>query len=194
MDQVTAGSAVAANAAAARALGSAPRTAVLSSALAYSGSSPIAGAPFLNYVSSQDMASASNGQSTQASGSSQIHVDSANGGASIDAKASSTAAGSETSHAQVSMQFYGVSTSRADLVFGSVAAVACCGPLVAAQVAVDSGAGGPYSRELRGVPLSDVPGQTQSRVDVAIASSALPILDPAQVVVARAPSLISPKY
>ena len=194
MDQVTAGSAAVANDAAARAVGSAPQTTAAGTASAYSGHSPIAGIPFLNYASSQTMASAKNGEFAQASLSTRVSVESANGGASIDATAAGTAAGGGTSHPQVTTQFYGVSTNRADIVFGSVDAVACCGPFVGAQVDVDSGAGGPYWRELRGAPVSDIPGQVQSRVDIAIASSALPILDPAQVLVARAPPRMSPKY
>jgi hypothetical protein len=190
MDQVTAGTAFAVTDAAARALGSAPQTAVLATASAYSGNSPIAGVPFLDYASSQAIASARNGFVAQTSLSSRVAVDGANGAASIDAKA----AGTGTSGAQVTAQFYGVSTNRADLVFGTVAAVACCGSDAGAQVTVDSRTGGPYSRQLRAAPVSDGSGQAQSRVDIAVVSSALPILDPAQVLAARAPARASPKY
>lgn len=193
MDRITAGSAVAVNEATAHALGAAPQTAVSATTQAYSGS-PIAGAPFLNYATSQATASASRGELVQAGLSSQISVDGANGGARIDAAATGTAAGNGTSRAQVSTQTYGISTSRTDLVFGSVSAVACCGPAATAQVKVDSAAGGPYSRELSGTSVSDIPGQVQRTVDIAVVSSALPILDPAQVLVTGAPARISPKY
>jgi hypothetical protein len=190
MDQVTAGAAVAVNEAAAHALGAAPQTAVSATTQAKSNSGPIAGSPSLNYASSQATASASNGNLVQVRLSSQISVDGANGGARIDAAAT----GNGTSRAQVSTQTYGISTSRADLVFGSVSAVACCGSAATAQVKADSGAGGPFSRELRGAEITDTPGQVQQRIDVTVASSALPILDPAQLLVTGGPARISPKY
>jgi hypothetical protein len=91
------------------------------------------------------------------------------------------------------MQFYGVSTARADLVFGLAAANACCAPDLGAEVKASGGAGGPYSIEIQGYPVSDTPGSVQSRVDIAVASSALPIVDPGQTMglpIARG----SPKY
>jgi hypothetical protein len=190
MDRVTAGSAVAANAAAGRGLGYAPDTAALVNASAYSGNNSIASSPFLDYAASQATASANGGNLAQTSLSSQISVDGVNGGVSINARASGTG----MSQAQVTAQFYGISTNRADFGFGSVAAVGCCGTNAAAQVDVDGTAGGPYSREFRGAPVSSTPGQVQSRVDIAIASSALPLLDPAQMLVADAPARASPKY
>jgi hypothetical protein len=188
MDEVTAGSAVAVNDAAARALGSSPQAAVLGIASAYSGNSPIAGAPFLDYANSQAIA-AGNGELVETGLSSHVSVDGTNGGASIDAKA----AGTGTTRAQVSAQFYGISTRRADLVFGSVATAACCGSAATAQVKADSGAGGPYTSELRGVATSDISGQVQRGVDIAVVSSALPILDPTQLLVTGS-ARISPKY
>jgi hypothetical protein len=190
MDQVTAGSAVAVNTATALALGSEPQTAALGMASAYFGSSPVAGAPFLNYATSQSIASASRGELSESALSSQISIDSVNGGASVGV----TAAGTGTSRAQVVTQFYGVSTNRADVVFGSVTAGGCCGSEAAAQVEVNSRTGGPYSVEIRGAPVSGTPGEAQRRVDIAVASSALPILDPAQVLLANAPTRITPKY
>jgi len=190
MDQVTAGSAVATNAAAGRGLGYAPDTAVLGTASAYSGNNSIASAPFLDYAVSQATASANGSNLAQTSLSSQISVDGVNGGVSIDARASGTG----MSQAQVTTQFHGISTNRTDFAFGSVAAVACCGTNAAVQVEVDGTAGGLYSREFRGVPVSSTPGQVQSRVDIAVASSALPLLDPAQMLVADAPARVFPKY
>jgi hypothetical protein len=194
MDRVTAGSVVAVGGATAHALGAAPQTSVSAATQAYSGGSPIPGASFLNYATSQAAASASNGELVQAGLSSQISVDGTNGGARIDATATSTAAGNGMSRAQVSTQTYGVSTSRADLVFGSVSAVACCGSTATAHVNADSEAGGHYSRELSSAAISDIPGQVQRTVDIAVVSSALPILDPAQLLVTGGPARISPKY
>jgi hypothetical protein len=190
MDQITAGSAVAANDAAARGLGAKPDTAVLGIASASSGVSPIAGTPLLDYANSQATAAASGGNLARTGLSSQVSVNGANGGASVDA----TSAGTGTSQAQITAQFYGISTNRADFVIGSVAARACCGSNAAARVEVDSTAGGPYSRELRDAPASNMPGQVQSRVDIAVVSSAMPLLDPAQLLVSGAPARVSQKY
>jgi hypothetical protein len=194
MDRISAGAAVAVNEATARALGAAPQTAVSATTQTNSGGSPIAGAPFLNYATSRAMASAGNGELVQAGVSSQISVDGANGGARIDAAATGAVAGNATSHAQVSTQTYAISTIRADLAFGSVSASACCGSAAEAQVKADSRAGGPYSREIHGAALSDAPGQVQRKVDIAIVSSALPVLDPAQLLVTGGSARISPKY
>jgi hypothetical protein len=190
MDVVTAGSAVASNGAAAHALGLETQTAVSGGASAYSGISPILGAPLLNYGTSQATASAGGDELAETRLSSAISVDGTNGGASIAA----TAAGLGTSHAQVNAQLYGISTARADVAFGSVAAVACCGSDTEAQVRVNGAAGGPYSEELRAAPVSEATGQVGSRVDITVVSSALPILDQAQVLVAGAPTRVSPKY
>jgi len=190
MDQVTAGSAAAVNDTEALALGSAPHASVLGTASAYYGSSPIVGAPFTDYANSQATAIASGGNFAQTGLSSEVSVASANGGASVDARA----VGAGTSQAQVNAQFYGLSTNRTDLVFGSVSAVACCGSNAAAGVEVDSRAGGPYTRELRAAPMSETPGQVGNRLDIAVVSSALPLLDAAQVFVAGAPARVSSKY
>lgn len=190
MDQVTAGAAAAVNYTAALALGSAPHASAFGAASAYYGSSPIVGAPLTDYANSQATAIASGGSFAHTSLSSEVSVDRANGGASVGARAMGTG----TSQAQVTAQFYGVSTNRTDLVFGSVSAVACCGSNAAAGIEVDSRAGGPYTRELRAAPASETPGQVGNRVDIAVVSSALPLLDAAQVFVAGAPARVSPKY
>jgi hypothetical protein len=103
-----------------------------------SGSRTIAGAPFQNaassnYVSFQVTASASKGQTAEASGSSDVFADGKNGGTQIASKATAIGTGGGTSHAQVDMHFYGITTNRADLVVGSVAAIACCAPLAEAK-------------------------------------------------------------
>ena len=190
MDGVTAGSAVATNDTAAHALGSHVQTNALADATARSGASPIGAAPYLDDINSQTVASASSDGLTKATLSSHASVEGINGGASIDV----TADGSGTSRAQVDSQFYGFSTNRVDIVFGSAAAVVCCGSDAAAQVTINSRTGGPYRREILATPTSDTPGQTRTRVDVAVISSTLPILDPAQVSATDLPTRASPKY
>jgi hypothetical protein len=186
MDQITVGSAGAISGAEAHALGSVSQATASTSALVASGSRTIAGAPFQNaassnYVSSRVTASTSKGQTAEASGSSDVFAAGKNGGVQIASKATAIGAGGGTSHAQVDMHFSAITTNRADLVFGSVTAIACCAPLAEAQIEVTGRAGGPYSRELQGAPPSDTPGQTQRRVDIFVASSALPIVDPGRM-------------
>jgi len=81
------------------------------------------------------MVSAGNGDRARAGLSNYVSVGSANGGALIDAEAS----GIGTSHTQVSTQFFGISTNRADIVFGSVTAISCCGFDAGAAEDVDPG-------------------------------------------------------
>ena len=190
MDAVTAGSAIAVNDAAARAIGSAPQAGVLGVASAYSGSSPVSGAPFRNYTTAQAMAFAGNGEIAETGLSSSVSVDGTNGGASIEARA----AGTGTNRAQTTAQFYGLSTNRGDIVFGSVTAAACCGSSAAAQVKTAGEAGGPYTQQLQAAPVSNTPGQVQTSVDIAVVSSALPMVDPAQALVTGGAARISPKY
>jgi hypothetical protein len=190
MDAITAGSVVASNDVSAQASGAETRTAASARASASSGINPIVGAVFLNWGNSQAAASAAGDGLAEARLSSSVSVRGANGGASI----TGTGAGVGTNRAQVSAQLYGTSTSRADVAFGSVAAVACCGSTSKAQVNLDSATGGPYSQEIRAAPVSDRSGQVGSRVDIAIASSALPILGQGQVMAAGAPTRVSPKY
>jgi hypothetical protein len=183
MDQVTAGSAGAVNSLEAHALPPDAQTTTSASTQAISGSSPIAGPPFLsllssNYSTLHGVASATSGQLAEAGGSSNIFVAGAGGGASIDATGAAAAAGGGASNAQMDMQFYGLTIGQVDLVFGTATATACCAPALGSRVGADGGAGGPYWRELQGFPLSTVPGQVQSRVDIAVASSSLPIVDP----------------
>ncbi|HJU19096.1 MAG TPA: hypothetical protein VJ770_21785 [Stellaceae bacterium] len=187
MDRITAGSAAAVNQAEADALGAAPQTTAVTSTLADTGGSPLAGAPFLNYANSQLAASAANGPFAHAGGSSQIQVDGGNGGVWMNAAATGTAIGSATSHAEVDMNFTGVSTSRTDLVYGSVNAVACCNPTDKTEANLDSGAGGPYTLRLQNASASSIPGQTQSRIDAVEVSSTLPLLDAGQALTITAP-------
>lgn len=194
MDRITAGVATATSDATALATGGAPRTAVSATAQTNSGNSPIPGSSFRNYAATRATALASNGQRGQAGVSTQISVDGGSGGAWIDAAAAGTTAGGGTGSVQASTQAYGISTGRTDLAFGSVSASACCGSTATVQVKADSGAGGSYSQEIRSTATSDVQGQAQRRTDIAVVSSALPILDPAQLSVTVGPARISPKY
>jgi hypothetical protein len=188
MDRVSVGaSAVAENQIEAQALApgaGAAQTTASASTLAVSSSNPVAGPPFAhlssNYSNSQATASAIGGQLAETSGSSHISV-AANGGAQIDAAGTAVAAGGERSKAQVSLQFYGLSTGHVDLAFGTAAAAACCAPLLAAQVTANGGAGGPYSQEIKAFPPSATPGQIQSRADIAVISSSLPLLNAGQM-------------
>jgi hypothetical protein len=194
MIRITAGAAVAVNQATARALGPASQTAVSATTQTYSDRNPNAGAPLLNYAASPATASARSGDFAQAGLSSQISVDGGNGAARIDTGATGAASADGTNRALMRTQTYWISTSTADLVFGSVSAVACCGSTTTAQVNAASEAGGQYSKELRSVVTSDTPEQVQRTIDIAVVSSALPILDPAQVLVTGGPAPVSPKY
>ena len=184
MDRVTVGSAVAENQVEAQALGAGAAKTTASASTLASSTGPVAGAPFAylnsNYSSSQATASAIGGQLAESSGSSHISV-AANGGAQIDAAGTAIAAGGERSQAQVSLQFYGLSIGHVDLAFGTATAAACCAPLLAAQVTANGWAGGPYSQEAQAFPLSTIPGQVQSRADIAIVSSSLPIVNTGQM-------------
>ncbi len=186
MDRVTVGadSAVAENQVEAQALGAGVAQTTASASTLASSTGPVAGAPFAylnsNYTSSQATASAIGGQLAQSSGSSHISV-AANGGAQIDAGGTAIAAGGERSQAQVSLQFYGLSIGHVDLAFGTATAAACCAPLLAAQVTANGWAGGPYSQEAQAFPLSTIPGQVQSRADIAIVSSSFPIVNAGQM-------------
>jgi hypothetical protein len=191
LDRITVGSAGASIDLAAYALPPAAQTVASTNTLAISGSSPVVGPPFLgnlskNFSTSQGIASASSSQQAQTVGSSHTSVSGTNGGAAIDAVGASLAAG--PGQTELSLQFQGFSTARADLVYGTAIATACCAPGLSAQVAASGEAGGPYSAELQVHPRSDQPGQVQSRVDIAVVSSALPIIDPGQMM-----SLLTPR-
>ena len=186
MDRVTVGavSAVAENQVEAQALGAGAAQTTASASTLASSTGPVAGAPFAflssNYTNSQATASAIGGQLAETSGSSHISV-AANGGAQIDAAGTAVAAGGQRSEAQVSLQFYGLSIGHVDLAFGTATATACCAPLLAAQVTANGRAGGPYSQEAQAVPLSTIPGQVQSRADIATVSSSLPLVNAGQM-------------
>jgi hypothetical protein len=191
VDQVTAGSAAAVSNVAAVAIGPAPQTSASASTLTSSGilvpAPPFLDLRTLNYADSQGLAAASNAPFTAVDGSSHTEVASG-GGAWIDATSSATATGSRTGQSQTNMNFTGLSIGPVDLVLGTAVAAACCAPMLAAQTTAAAGGEG-YWQTLQAHPLSDTPSQSQSRVDVSVASSALPILDAGQVSALIAPTL-----
>jgi hypothetical protein len=192
LDRITAGTATASVDIAANALPPAARTATSTETIAIAGSNPAATPPFLsmlstNYSMSQGAGSAASGELAETTGSSRTAVASPNGGAAVDASGASIAAGGGMGQTQLSFQFQGFSTARADLVYGTAVATACCAPASTAQVTVDSQTGGPYSAKLESQPQSAQPGQVQSRVDIVVVSSALPIIDPGQAMVLVTP-------
>jgi hypothetical protein len=196
LDDISAGSAVAVSAADASGLGGAPVAVTNTSSLVSSGNpigNPIGPPSFanmatLNYAFSQALASASNAAVTQAAGSIQVGVVGSGGGATIAARSIAAAAGGSPGDAEINMQFYAISVGSVDLAFGSATATACCAPTRGAQTIVDTTGGGHW-REAVAHPLGYVPGQIQSRIDIAVISSALPILDPGQASVLGAPSV-----
>jgi hypothetical protein len=192
MDRVSAGTATAVSSVEAFAVGAMPETSAATSTLVNPGAA-ITAQPFLqqstlNYASAQGTASAANGLLTEANGSTQIGVDGGGRGVSIQAATVGMAAGSTSSQTQINMQFYGLSLGRVDLVFGTATAAACCAPTLEARATAE-GSGGGYLRDYKTSPITDSPGQVQSRVDISIISSALPILDAGQVSVLVGPTL-----
>jgi hypothetical protein len=186
MDEITAGSVGGINGAEAHARGFTSQATASTRTLASSSNGTIAGvhlgdAASWNYVSSQLFASAGSGQTATASSANHVYADGENGRAQIDAAATAVSAGGGASHAQVGINFSGIRTSRADLAFGSVTAAACCAPFAEVQIELSGGAGGPYAREFRSVSLSNTWGQMQMRTDIAVISSALPMIDPGQM-------------
>ena len=190
LDRITVGSATASIDLAVYALPPGAQTAASTSTLAISGSGPAAGPPFVhkNFSTSQGIASATSSKLAQTTGSSHTAVSGVNGGAVIDAAGASLAAGPGLGQTELSLQFQGVSTARADLVYGTAIAIACCASGLSAQVAAGGEAGGPYSAELQVPRRSGQPGQVQSRVDIAVVSSAFPIIDAGQMM-----SLLKPR-
>jgi hypothetical protein len=174
MDQITVGSANAAIDISALALAPAAQATTSSGTLAVSGVNS-------SFGNALGRGTAISSQSADVNGSSHLFVSSANGGASIDATGTATATGAGNGQAQMSLQFFGVTMSRVDLVFGNATSGACCSSNLGAHVAASGAAGGPYSTELAGFSGFDSAGQTQRRVDFAVASSAQPIVDPGQM-------------
>jgi hypothetical protein len=194
MDGVSAGSATAIAEVRAVALGLVPRTTATSDTLASSGimryALPFPNLLTLDYASSYAMASASNAPFTEASGLVHIGVDGSGGGASINAESLANAAGSRSSASQINMRFHGLSIGRTvDLVFGTAVASACCAPVRRAQITAE-GSGGGYWRSIEAFSVAIVPGQLQSRIDISVVASSLPVLDAGQVSALIGPALL----
>jgi hypothetical protein len=183
LELVTVGSAGATADVSARALPPAAQVAASIKTVAISGNAPIVAAPFLgnptlNFASSELAVSATSGTLAEAAGTSHISISGSNGGAQVDVNAMGTAAGGTAGQAQLTMKFYGLSTTREDIVFGTAIATACCAPALEAEVTANGVAGGPHSAELQAHPRSDTAGEVQRQVDIAVVSSALPIINP----------------
>ena len=194
MDRVSAGSAAAIADVTAVAIGLAPRTSAATDTLASSGilrtAFPFSNLLTLDYASSHAAASASNAPFTESSGSVHIGVDGGGGGASIAAGSLANAAGSGSSASQINMEFYGLSIGRTvDLLFGMAVASACCAPVRSVQTTAE-GSGGEYSRSIEAFPVSIISGQLQSRIDISVVVSSLPILDAGQVSALIGPALL----
>jgi len=187
MDRVTVGAvgAIAESEIVAHALPPAAQAAGSADTLAVSSNGPIAGAPFLshlssNYSAAEATASAFSGQLAETSGSSHIFVSGASSWAWGDAAGVTIAAGGAVNQARISLQLNGFSIGPVTVFLGSAVAAACCAAMLQAQVTADGG-GGPFSKELIGNPVSAIPGQLQSRLDIAVVASSLPLLDPGQM-------------
>ncbi len=189
MDKVAAGSVTALSDAVARAVGTAPDSNVIGIASANSGNGPVVGMPIFYFANSQMVAAAS-GESAQTSLSSGALVENLNRKTELEARAFSNG----MTEAQSTTHIYGVSTAPADVVFGSAAAIGCCGTHAKAQVSIFSKSAGPYSTQLADVLRSDAFGAITTKVDIAVVSSTLPMLPPAQVLVAGVRTSVSPKY
>jgi hypothetical protein len=194
LDGITVGDARASSNTAAHAIGVQPETSTSSGDLSASGGSPISGAPFVDYATSQGNASGRSTQSAQATGNGEIFVGQS-GGISAGANFSSTASVTgANAAAQISMQVYGLTTTNSvSLAFGAIGAAACCGPHANAQPAANSFATGPYvaGRQVQQTELT--PQAVNDTIDFSIASSAMPMLDPG-VLAAATTIHLAPRY
>jgi hypothetical protein len=143
------------------------------------------GSPFLaylspNYSGALATVSSTSGRLAETSSSSQVFVSSSNSWAWVDAEGTTIASGGEAGHAQTSLQFDGFSIGRVNFAFGTAVAAACCAPRLGAQATADGG-GGPYFEKIAGYSQYAIPGQVQTRVDIAVAASALPLVDQGQM-------------
>ena len=189
LEKITAGSSDARNEILANAVGAAPEATVSGTVSAFSGDTPIIGMPISNYATTQGIAFARGSEGAETLLLSHLSIDHLNREAELDGVAVS----SGDSRAEATTQFYGVSTKTADIVFGSIRAIACC-DTAATQVNVFSKLSGLYTTEVRNRPLVNMPGERQSRLDLAVVSSTLPLLSPGQALLSQALSRLSPKY
>jgi hypothetical protein len=189
MDQVRAGSAVSRNEVMGRALGNTSYATVIGDASAYSGSGPLVGLPTLSYASTQGMALAEGENVAQNLLSSGVLIAHGNREVALDGVAISTG-----TRARATTEIYAISTNPSDLAFGSVNAIGCCGGDAEAASQIFTRSTGLYSTELRSSPVFHSAGERDSRVDAAVVSSALPLLELGRALVAGTPTQISPKY
>jgi hypothetical protein len=190
LEKITAGSSDARNEILAYAVGAAPEATVSGTVSAFSADTPIMGMPISNYATIQGVAFASGSERAETLLLSHLSIDHLKREAELDGVAVS----SGNSRAEATTQFYGVSTKTADIVFGSIRAIACCDVTAGTQVDVFSKLSGSYTTEVRNRPLVNVPGERQSRLDLAVVSSTLPLLPPGQALLSQALSRLSPKY
>jgi hypothetical protein len=190
LEKITAGSSDARNEIIAYAVGAAPEATVSGTVSAFSGYTPIIGMPISNYAVTQGKAFARGSERAETLLLSGLSVHHLNREAELDGVAES----SGNSRAEATTQFYGVSTKTADIVFGSIRAIACCDVTAGTQANVFSKLRGSYTTEFRNSPLVNRPGEPQSRLDLAVVSSTLPLLPSSQALLPQTLSSLSPKY
>jgi hypothetical protein len=189
LEKITAGSSAARNEILADAIGAAPEAIVSGTVSAFSGDTPIIGMPISNFAMTQGKAFASGSERAETLLLSHLSIDHLNREAELDGVAVS----SGNSLAEATTQFYGVSTKAADIVFGSIRSIACCDITAGTQVSVFSKSSGSYTTEVRNRPLVNRPGERQSRLDLAVVSSSLPLWPPGQALLSQS-LWLSPKY
>jgi len=170
MEHLTAGSSTAINDAMASALGSAPSTIAWGTSSADSENGRIT--PTLDYTSSKAQAFAHGENIARTRLSSSVSVSNNVGAAELDGFAD----GVGSNRAEATTQLYGISTKSAIVVFGSIDASACCDTDAKADANILKKTTGLYTNELRNAWTSYTPAQRQSRVDISVVVSALPIL------------------
>jgi hypothetical protein len=170
MEHLTAGSSAAINDATASALGTAPSTMAWGTSSADSDNGLIVGT--LDYTSSKAQALAHGENIARTRLSSGVSVSNNIGTAALDGVAD----GVGSNGAEATTQLYGVSTKSAIVVFGSIAASACCDTDAETHADILKKASGLYTNELRSSSKSYTPAERQSRVDISVVVSALPIL------------------
>jgi hypothetical protein len=190
LQKITAGSSEARNEILSYAVGAAPEATASEKVSAFSGDTAIIGMPISNYAETQGKGFARGSERAETLLSSRLSIDHLNREAELDGIAVSAG----NSRAESTTQFYGVSTKTADIVFGSIRAIACCDVTAGTQVTVSSKLIGSYTTEVRNRPLVNKPGERQSRLDLAVVSSTLPLLPPGQALLSQMPSWLSPKY
>jgi hypothetical protein len=181
LEKITAGSSDARNEILAYAIGAAPEATVAGTVSAFSSDTPMSGMPISAYAAIQGIAFASGSERAETLLFSHLSLDHLNREAELDGVAVS----SGNSRAEATTQFYGVSTKTADIVFGSIRAIACCDATAGTQANVFSKLSGSYTTEVRNRPLVNRPGERQSRLDLAVVSSTLPLLPAGQALLSQ---------